>query len=232
MRTIGATGKNFESSILLTAASNQISLKNQRIQDATRPDHNNYNFLKGITALCGTAVSLIRSDFITISRKKVSLSQKISHLIRHELKAHTTPFKAAQSLGIGVFLAITPFHGLQVIMLLVLSFIFKLNRPLAFLGVSISSAPLLPFWIAASIMTGKLFLRESITSSITVALQKKLPPGLFEWIESRTGIEMLHGFGDYCIGSLILAALSGIFIFTAAFYFFSTMKKRKRKQFP
>lgn len=130
------------------------------------------------------------------------LSKNVKNLIRRELRANATPFKAAVSLAAGVFLAITPFHGLQVLMLLVATFIFKLNRPLALLGVSISSAPLLPFWLAAGAATGRVMVPENIVSVI-VDCCRIFPSSFF-----RGGL--MHTAVYYFLGSILLAVICSI----------------------
>ncbi|NLD98387.1 MAG: DUF2062 domain-containing protein, partial [Fibrobacter sp.] len=138
----------------------------------------------------------------TSGKRNIGISGKAALFIRKELNSHTNPFKASLSLALGVFLAITPFHGLQVVSIFALSFILKLNRPLALLGVSISPAPLLPFWIAASIGTGRLFLTSDTTTGLALKLQQILPENIFIWMHEKTSINLLPGFVHYIIGSL------------------------------
>jgi len=75
-----------------------------------------------------------------------------------ELSAHLTPKRATASLTLGVFIGLLPIYGLQLILLFSLCLMLRLNRPLAFLGVNVSTPPLLLFIIAAAIGIGKIIV--------------------------------------------------------------------------
>ncbi|HEX3020534.1 MAG TPA: DUF2062 domain-containing protein [Chitinispirillaceae bacterium] len=136
----------------------------------------------------------------------------IKNLIGRELRANTTPFKVAASLGIGVFLAVTPFHGLQVLLLLIATIIFKLNRPLGLLGVSISSPPLIPFWFAAGTATGRIVLPENIVMRIADFCGRGSP--------SFFGGGLMITFVNYFIGSILLAIICGVVTFSVSLLLF------------
>lgn len=87
-----------------------------------------------------------------------SRAQKITALVRHELRAHATPRRAAASLAAGVFIGFLPIYGFQVMILMGLSFLFRINRPLALLGVCVTSPPLVPIVAAAALGIGRLVL--------------------------------------------------------------------------
>jgi uncharacterized protein (DUF2062 family) len=96
------------------------------------------------------------APFLIVDMPGATWRQKMAALFRYELQAHSTPKRAAWSLSLGVFIGIFPVYGFQVITLLPLTLALRLNKPLAFLGVSISSLPFLPFIIAAAVAIGKL----------------------------------------------------------------------------
>lgn len=96
-----------------------------------------------------------------------SWREKIKALVKHELRGNTSPQKAALSVAMGVFFGLSPFHGFQVISAMGTCVISGLNKPLAFLGVSISSAPMLPFIIALEVAVGKMFVPVSLFSMDT-----------------------------------------------------------------
>jgi uncharacterized protein (DUF2062 family) len=136
-----------------------------------------------------------------------TIFQKIKVVVQREVKANTTPKRAAASLSIGLLLGLSPFHGFQVLMLVGLSMLLKLNRPLGFLGVSISSAPMLPFLILISVAIGKVLLPDS-----------HLPAGA----EFSTTQKLAEGGIQYVVGSLVLSVVVSV----AAFLFFYPLFKR------
>jgi uncharacterized protein (DUF2062 family) len=156
--------------------------------------------------------------FLPASVRKVnglSLRAKVKTFIVNEMKANTTPKRAAASLAFGVFMAVTPFHGTQVLLVLAVSLFLKINRPLAILGVSVSSAPLIPFWIAAGLGTGKVCIPESWASPIAVAIHKVLPSELL--IRLHLPVEnFATGFVQWFFGSLVLAVICGVATFFIA----------------
>ncbi|MBD3319829.1 MAG: DUF2062 domain-containing protein [Chitinivibrionales bacterium] len=148
----------------------------------------------------------------TIHAPGKSAKEKLLHLVKSELKAHSTPRRAAASLSLGVFMSIFPIHGFQVVTLMTLAFIFKLNRALAFLGVSLSSPPMLPFLIALAIGIGKLVVPANIVSlSGSPKANTFLQYGL-EWF----------------IGSIILSIIAGITTYIFAYPAFLKLRQARR----
>ncbi len=205
----------FELEILLLAAWHHLPVKNIPIGVCQSKEGNNSQFRT--VSDCIRIVRTMGILYLPLENGNKGFSWKgllkhIRNLVRQELKANATPFKAAFSLSTGVFLAITPFHGLQVLMLILATFILKLNRPLAFLGVSISSAPFLPFWLAAGTATGKVVIPESIVP-IVVNFCKFLP-------SSFSGAGLMHTFVYYFLGSIFLAAACGAVTLGLSFLLF------------
>ncbi len=135
--------------------------------------------------------------------------EKLITFAKRELRANTTPRQAATSVAAGVFFAIFPIHGFQVLTVLGLSFVFKLNRPLAMLGVSVSSAPFLPFLIAAGIAVGRAVL----------------PPGLLSIPENAAGSTFLNYGLEWVVGSCILAPLAAVAAYIVSIIFFSKLNR-------
>ncbi len=137
------------------------------------------------------------------------IRRKITAFIGRELRTNTGPFRASLSLALGVFMAILPIHGLQVITLLALSFPLRLNRPLALLGVSVSSAPFLPFWIAAGVAVGDVVVPSTFAASAATALGAHLPGAALSWISRLPIRGLLDGVVTWFFGSIVLAAACG-----------------------
>jgi len=150
---------------------------------------------------------LFPSALLAIHEK--GIRRKLRALFRHELQAHSTPLKLSVSLSLGVFMAIVPIHGFQVLLLLLLTSLFRLNRPVAMVGVSISTAPFLPFWIAAGVGVGELCMPAAFVASTTVALEGSLPSSVLAWINHLPVQGMLDGVVRWFFGSIILAVVCG-----------------------
>ena len=137
--------------------------------------------------------------------------EKIIALAKHELKANTSPKKAASSVSVGVFIGIFPIHGLQVITLLGLTFLFRLNRPLAFLGVCVSSLPFLPLLIVIAVAVGRLVL----------------PPDIITIHGQKTAEMVAHGAIEFVVGSIILSIVVSLATFFITFPLFNQLAKTR-----
>jgi glycosyltransferase involved in cell wall biosynthesis len=147
----------------------------------------------------------------------LSIREKLIALIKHELRAHTSPIKISMSLALGVFMAIFPIHGFQVVTLIALTYIFHLNRPLALVGVSVSSAPLIPFWIAAGIAVGNAVMPSSIAAPMAAAVETKLPEIILNWIAKLPVQGVFEGVIKWFFGSIMLAGMCGVVTFGVSY---------------
>jgi glycosyltransferase involved in cell wall biosynthesis len=134
---------------------------------------------------------------------------KIKALAKHELKSNTSPNKAATSVAMGVFMGIFPIHGFQVVTLMGLSFILRLNRALAFLGVNVSSPPFIPLLIVVAVAIGRLVLPPDI---ITVA-NNKIAQSIFQ------------GGVEFVVGSAILSVPAGLLTYLITYPMFKQLAK-------
>jgi uncharacterized protein (DUF2062 family) len=119
--------------------------------------------------------------FLIVDMPGATWAQKIGAMFKYELSAHATPKRAAASLSLGVFLGLFPIYGFQVAMLMALAFILKINKPLAFLGVGISSPPFLPFIIALAVATGRLVVPASWDAAVAHGRYGTLISGGIQW---------------------------------------------------
>lgn len=69
--------------------------------------------------------------------------------------------RKAVSVGFGVFMGIVPVWGFQLAIGIPLALLFRLNKALFLLAANISIFPITPFWLMASIFTGKWLLGET-----------------------------------------------------------------------
>jgi len=151
------------------------------------------------------------TPFSSLKAEGNTTREKIRNIITRELTSHTTPLEASKAFSLGVFMGIFPVHGFQVVVLMLLASKLKLNRPIAFLGVNISIAPLLPIIIVAAVKVGDLFLPGTIDTS-----------GISENLIQEGG----EGFVAFIVGSLILAPLLAVIAYFVSLPIFTVMNKK------
>ena len=179
-----------------------------------------------------TRAALTRIFFPTqlLDAPGLSIREKIVALVKHELRANTSPVKASLSLAVGVFMAIFPIHGFQVVTLIALTCLLRLNRPLALVGVSVSSAPLIPFWIAAGIGIGNVIVPSSVAALFAVAVEAKLPALLHSWVKNLPVEGVFEGVVRWFLGSIVLAVLCGAATFFVSLPLVKKLKEHRRKR--
>ena len=124
------------------------------------------------------------------------------------VSAAGSPAKAARSMAMGVFMGIMPIYGLQVLLLMALTPVMRLNWPLAFLGVNVSTVPVLPLIIAAAIAIGRAIvpLLQHVPNSGAHSLAK----GGIEWF----------------VGSIALALAAGALTYVTSYPVFAAIKRK------
>ncbi|MFW6221085.1 MAG: DUF2062 domain-containing protein [Fibrobacterota bacterium] len=201
----------FEQDVLIRAAWNGTTVKELDIHLFYEPASSRVSHFRPVKDFLRISKINAKAGFIRVVFPVMSfevpgdsLKEKILHLIKHELKAHASPLKAALSLALGVFMGIFPIHGLQVITLMGLATLLRLNRPLSFLGVCVSSPPFLPIIIIAAVAIGRFVLPSSMISVDA----------------SVTGGAVLQSAAEFFVGSIILACICSAVTFLSAFPLF------------
>lgn len=204
----------YEQHILIQAAWKAIEIKETTIQ---LPYHGSVvPFFESVRNSFGAGCCYVKAVFARICIPphilKVSgrsWRDRIIAVIKSELKNNTAPQKAAQSIAFGVFMGIFPIHGFQVITLMALTFLFHLNRPLAFVGVCVSSPPFLPFLALVTIALGRLILPEQIITLSAPEFMQKI----------------LQGAAEFFIGSVVLSIVAGISTYWLAYPVFKKLAR-------
>jgi uncharacterized protein (DUF2062 family) len=133
-------------------------------------------------------------------------------LLEDVLGSTDSPSKKAFSIALGVFIGLSPFWGLHTLLVLLLAFIFKLNKPIAFAFSNVSLPPFIPFIVFFSLQLGSWTLGEQFSLSIE---------------SISTDFNFLSNLRAYIIGSLLLA-VTGAFIFgTIGYLTLTYLGKRK-----
>lgn len=187
-----------------------------------------FGHLKKCGAHCKKALVKVLYPQSIVNSPGTTITQKIKNIVKHELHANTSPFKASTSLSVGVSMAIMPIHGFQVVSLLALTFLLRLNRPLALIGVTVSSAPFLPFWIASGFWVGKLLIPLSTAQMIASLCETILPSKILSFFEIQSVGTFFQSFIQWFLGSIVLSIICGLIVFAAAYPVFRSFKQKKR----
>lgn len=171
----------YEQELLIKLAWNGVVVKELDIHIYYQPQEESMSHFRPIRdfihiSRVNSKYAFIRviNPFLFLDVPGKSWKEKIKALVKHELRGNVTPQKASLSVAMGVFFGLSPIHGFQVISAMGTAVVFGLNKPLAFLGVSISSAPMLPFIIALEIAVGKIFVPENL-----FAMESKFSKALY-----------------------------------------------------
>ena len=149
----------------------------------------------------------------TIAKKRYNIFRKIKYAILRISRARGSVNEIASGASIGTFFAVFPTFGIGILMVLILSRIFRFNL-IAAVSSSIISNPLTsPFFMLLSFKIGSLFLHPQIDFNIK------------EWQHQlgEAGLAIL-------IGALIVSSTVSIIVYFAVKYFVQEYRIRKVKQ--
>jgi glycosyltransferase involved in cell wall biosynthesis len=206
------SGFDFEQEALIAAAWNGIPVKSIPIHLYYPPRGKSVSHFRPLRDFASifrvnSKAALIK---IFLPWRAVGISGKgWRHNLLFVFTSAASPSVASRSLAVGVFMGIMPIYGFQVALLTAITPAFRLHWPLAFLGVNISCAPLLPFVIAAGIKVGKI---------VVPLLPFKMPSLLWAHAFAKGGIE-------WFVGSTVIAIIAGLFVYGLSFPVFRFLKK-------
>jgi glycosyltransferase involved in cell wall biosynthesis len=170
------------------------------------------DFLRIFLVNSKAALIKILMPFLVVDMPGATWKKKVVALFKRELRANSTPKQASFSLTLGVFIGLLPIYFLQVLSIIMLSFIIKINRPLAFLGVSISSAPFLPFIIALTVAIGRIVV----------------PASWHTFVAHLRFAGLLAGGIDWFVGSIILSIVCAGICWALSYPFFLQLDRRRK----
>lgn len=142
--------------------------------------------------------------------KKKNLKQLI---VDNIIGGEESNLKKSLSIALGIFIGIVPLWGYQIITVIALSHLLKLNKVLAVLASNISIPPMFPFIIFFSYEIGGSMLGNSNgTQNMEIN---------WEFIKNN--------FEQYVVGSMALAVAASILTGALAFVLLSLFRKAKLK---
>lgn len=131
-----------------------------------------------------------RDFFVSLKKKGIK-----KFFLENILESNDSNTTKSLSIALGVFIGISPFWGLQTIIVLALAVLFKLNKVISFAFSNISFPPFIPFIIYGSLKIGGYFIQST-------------KPLFFD--SSMTFSDIQVNINQYLVGSFFLAALMSI----------------------
>ena len=122
--------------------------------------------------------------------------------------------KISLSIALGVFVGILPIWGYQIMAVLFLAFVLRLNKIIAFAASNISIPPMIPFILYGSVYLGSMALGKNLQPVFSVSA--------FEFSNLKKFLE------EYVVGSIILSTVTSLVLGTISFITLSLFRKVKR----
>jgi glycosyltransferase involved in cell wall biosynthesis len=139
---------------------------------------------------------------------KYLLNNKFTTVVKEQITLHNeNPMKMSAAMGFGIFMGITPIWGFQMLVAVLLSHFFKLNKVLVLAFSNISLPPVIPFIVYLSYKTGGLFFANSVDFNMETMdyLKQQISDGQFYKTLNEFGYSILQ----YISGSLVLGIVAG-----------------------
>ncbi len=168
-----------------------------------------------------TRISILNTWFVLVTIfyikprdffRKIKKKGFKKFLLNDVLGSNDSPLKKASSIALGVFIGLSPFWGLHTLLVLFLSFILKLNKPIAFAFSNVSLPPFIPFIVLGSLQTGSWIMGESYSFALD---------------SINKNFDFLTHLKAYLIGSFVLAVVGSIIVGGIGYLTLTYFGKRK-----
>jgi glycosyltransferase involved in cell wall biosynthesis len=129
------------------------------------------------------------------------------------LNKQESNWKKALSIGLGIFMGIIPLWGFQMMIAILLSVLFRLNKVLVIIAANISIPPMIPLIIFFSLQTGRMWVGKDATGII---------------FSRNLSMQDIHdNLVQYIYGSVTLAVLAGLFAVLCSYVLLMIFRKEK-----
>jgi glycosyltransferase involved in cell wall biosynthesis len=211
----------FEIEVIVRSAWKGIPVKNIPIQVLYDPEERVSHFRPFQDF---TRISILNTVLVFISLFYIRPRDFFSNLkkkgikkffLENILESNDSNARKSLSIALGVFIGISPFWGLQTIIVLFLAVLFKLNKAISFAFSNISFPPFIPFIIFGSLKIGGYFIRST-------------KPLIFDSLMTFSDVQV--NIGQYLVGSFILATIMSILFGLSGYIvltIFSTFRNKK-----
>ena len=125
------------------------------------------------------------------------------------IASHESAMKKAVSMGVGLFFGIVPIWGFQFALAILTAIYFKLNKVIVGLSAQISSPPLIPFILFASIKMGEVVMGEKVDLIFSKSLSlHEITKNILVYYVGATVLSLIVGLVGFLI-TLIALKLFG-----------------------
>lgn len=163
------------------------------------------------------------------------MKSAIKKFFSHILAAGVTPGQRAAAISLGVFIAFSPFLGIQTLLIFALSWLLGLNPAITFATVYLVNNPWTMIPIAAADYIVGLWLIEIKLGYNLVPYN----PFFMDWINRKIGYYIMKYLGIkqlcfwyYILGGLILAFILSVLLYPIIKLFFVLYEHRHENNHP
>jgi len=128
------------------------------------------------------------------------------------LNKQESNWKKSLSIGLGIFMGIIPLWGFQMMIAILLSVLFRLNKVLVIIAANISIPPMIPLIIFGSFLTGRIWVGTDATGII--------------FSRNLTLEDVQNNILQYIYGSITLAVLAGLFAVLCSYVLLAVFRKK------
>jgi uncharacterized protein len=165
--------------------------------------------------------------------KKKRTTRFFRYIYLKLIHTNGTPHGIALGFAVGAFIAIFPSFGLGIFLVLLLAWLFKMNKASAVLGLFVFGLGFIsPVWWALSFFIGKLFIRMDL--SVAAFSQKMQALDLiksdFPWINMALFKVSAPYLWAYLLGNLILSSAAALLMYFLVLHLVNRHLRRKKKK--
>lgn len=198
----------FEVEIIIRAAWRGVNVENVPVKVYYAPEGERVSHFRPLRDF--TRISILNTFLVLIALlfyypwkflRSLTLTNIRNFIDRQVIHSKDSNVKMAAAMGLGVFSGIIPIWGYQMLFSGLVAHVLRLNEIVAVVFSNISIPPMIPFILYGSMVMGSVVLNtENVFSIDTISLET-----------------VGRSLGQYVVGSLALATLSGVLVFSVSF---------------
>lgn len=210
------SGYEFEVEIIVRSAWCGINVENVPVKVYYAPKGERVSHFKPFKDF--TRISILNTVLVLIAflvyypwrfLKALTFSNIRKFIDENVIHSEESNLKMSLAMGWGIFCGIIPIWGYQMIFAGLTAHLMKLNKLIAVVFSNISIPPMIPFILYGSMVSGALLL--DIENSF----------GFDDFSLENVGVAL----GQYVVGSIALAAVSGLTVFLVSYFIMSVCKR-------
>lgn len=211
----------FEVEIIIRAAWRGINVENVPIKVYYAPAGERVSHFRPLQDF--TRISILNTFLVLIALlfyypwkfvRSLTLTNIRNFINEQVIHSKDSNVKMAAAMGLGVFSGIIPIWGYQMLFAGLTAHFMRLNEVVAVVFSNISIPPMIPFILYGSMVLGAVvFNTETVFSIGTIS---------FETVG--------RSLGQYVVGSLVLATLSGVLVFTVSLLLMTICNRKGKNE--